>query len=130
MHDLKPKEKREARIISLQMIYAQEYKGSDIDTSLQYMLDPEFPPANTVLAYSKHLCLLTIKHMEEMDTLIKEKSKNWLPIVDAKILARKLAKKYNIKTREQWLEAYKDGKMPDSLPRYLHDIYNPKRGRK
>ena len=41
--------------------------------------------------------------------MVKEKSKNWLPIVDAKILARKLAKKYNIKTREQWLEAYKDG---------------------
>ena len=50
-----------------------------------------------------------------------------LPIKDAKILARKLAKKYNIKTREQWLEAFSVvGKMPDNLPRYLHDVYNPK----
>ena len=95
MHDLKPKEKREARIISLQMIYAQEFKGSDIDTSLQYMLDPESPPANTVLVYSKHLYLLTIKHMEEMDALIKERSKNWdfkrIAIMDKLILRMSLS---------------------------------------
>ena len=95
MHDLKPKEKREARIISLQMIYAQEFKGSDIDTSLQYMLDPGSPPANTVLIYSKHLCLLTIKHMEEIDTLIKKRSKNWdfkrIAIIDRLILRMALS---------------------------------------
>ena len=95
MHDLKPKEKRKARIISLQMIYAQEFKGSDINTSLQYMLDPEDMPEDMVLTYSKHLCLLTIKHMEEIDTLIKKRSKNWdfkrIAIIDRLILRMALS---------------------------------------
>jgi len=95
MHDLKPKEKRKARIISLQMIYAQEFKGSDINTSLQFMLDPEDAPEDTVLTYSKHLCLLTIKHMEEIDTLIKKRSKNWdfkrIAVIDRLILRMALS---------------------------------------
>ena len=61
----------------------------------------------------------------------KEKSKLWLPIKEAKIEARKIAKELGIKTRDQWVKAHKDRKIPTNLPRYLHDIYNPKRmGRK
>ena len=41
MHDLTPKQKRKARITTLQVIYAQECKGSDIDTTFEQMLDPE-----------------------------------------------------------------------------------------
>ena len=31
MHDLTPKQKRMARILALQVIYAQEFKGSEMD---------------------------------------------------------------------------------------------------
>ena len=60
---------------------------------------------------------------------VKEKSKLWLPIKEAKIEARKIAKELGIKTRDQWVKAHKDRKIPTNLPRYLHDIYNPKRER-
>ena len=37
MHDLTPKQKRKARIIALQFIYAQEFQGSDMNTTLKHM---------------------------------------------------------------------------------------------
>ena len=54
----------------------------------------------------------------------------WPSIKEAKIEARKIAKKLGIKTGEQWVEAHKAGKIPANLPRYLHGIYNPKRRKK
>ena len=61
---------------------------------------------------------------------VKEISKTFLPPIEAKIEARKVAKKLGIKTREQWVTAHKAGKIPSNLPRYPHDIYNPKRKRR
>ena len=58
------------------------------------------------------------------------KSKNWLSIKEAKIEARKVAKKLGIKTREQWIEAYRAGEIPNNIPRDLYKIYGPKRRRK
>ena len=95
MHDLTPKQKRKARIISLQMIYAQEFQGSDIETSLKYMLDPDDIPEDAVIIYSKHLCLLTIEHLKETDALIKKWSINWdierIAIMDRLILRMSLS---------------------------------------
>ena len=53
------------------------------------------------------------------------KAKNWLPIKEAKIEARKLVKELGIKTKKDWENAHKAGKIPQNLPRYLHDIYGP-----
>ena len=52
----------------------------------------------------------------------KEKAK-FLPIVDAKIKARKLAKKLNIKNEHDWKTAYDAGKIPKDLPRSLKSVY-------
>ena len=95
MHDLTPQQKRQARIIALQVIYAQEFQGSDMDITFEYILDPEDMPENDVIVYSRHLCSLTIQHLDEMDELIRKWSKNWdfkrIAIMDRSILRMSLA---------------------------------------
>ena len=95
MHDLTPQQKRKARIAALQAIYAQEFHGSDMDSTFEHMLDPEDTPEEDVIIYSKRLCLLTIQHLHEMDELIKKRSKNWdidrITIMDRLILRMSLA---------------------------------------
>ena len=61
---------------------------------------------------------------------IANRDRKYLSPIEAKIEARKIAKKLGIKTREEWVAAHNAGKIPANLPRYPHDIYNPKRGRK
>ena len=95
MHDLTPQQKRKARIAALQVIYAQEFQGSDMDTTFEYMLDPEDTPEDNVIIYSRHLCALTSQHLDEMDELIRKWSKNWdfkrIAIMDRLILRMSLA---------------------------------------
>ena len=95
MHDLTPQQKRKARITALQVIYAQEFQGSDIDTTFEHMMDPEDTPEEDVIIYSRHLCSLTMLHLDTTDGLIKERSKNWdferITIVDRIILRMSIA---------------------------------------
>ena len=95
MHDLTPQQKRKARITALQVIYAQEFQGSDIDTTFEHMMDPEDTPEEDVMIYSRHLCELTIQHLDKTDKLIKKRSKNWhferITIMDRLILSMSLA---------------------------------------
>ena len=95
MHDLTPQQKRQARITAIQVIYAQEFQGSDIDNTMEYMLDPEDTPADDVITYSRHLCSLTSQHLHTIDELIKKRSKNWdferITIIDRIILRMSLA---------------------------------------
>ena len=60
----------------------------------------------------------------------KEMSKRRLPPIEAKIEARKIAKKLGIKNQTQWIKAHKAGKIPANLPRYPYDIYRYRRKRK
>ena len=95
MHNLNSKEKRQARITALQAIYAQEFSGSDQNTTFKYMLDPENIPWENVITYSRHLFALTMTHISETDELIKNRSKNWaierITILDRLILRMSLA---------------------------------------
>tara|TARA_B100001013_G_C24453289_1_gene380509 strand:- start:2 stop:445 length:444 start_codon:yes stop_codon:yes gene_type:complete len=77
MSDLSVKQKRLARISTLQAIYALELKGSDPDTTYKHMLDKKDPPNDGALQYSKHLCNLMVAHLSDIDSLIKNRSKNW-----------------------------------------------------
>ena len=56
----------------------------------------------------------------------QKKSKSFLPPIEAKIEARKVAKKLGIKTMKDWTDAYKAGKIPDTLPSGLWATYGPK----
>ena len=44
MHNLSSKQKRMARILALQVIYAQEFNGSNINETFKHMLDPNYTP--------------------------------------------------------------------------------------
>ena len=95
MHSLTHKQKRQARITALQVIYAQEFQGSDIENTFQHMLDPKNTPEKDVITYSRHLCNLTLQHQDETNSLIKKWSKNWdierITIMDRLILRMSLA---------------------------------------
>ena len=95
MHNLTPRQKRQARITALQVIYAQELQGSDMDTTFEHMMDPKDTPEEDVMIYSRHLCELTIQHLDKTDKLIKKRSKNWhferITIMDRLILSMSLA---------------------------------------
>ena len=95
MHDLTPKKKRMARIVALQVTYAQEFQGSDIDNTFKHMLDPNEIPEEAVIAYSRHLCVLTMTHKDNVDSMIKKRLKNWdfnrITIMDRLILRMSLS---------------------------------------
>ena len=90
MPDLTPKQKRQARIITLQVIYAHELKGSDLDDTCEFMLDEGKPPMVNVIKYGKQLSNLIFQHAIEVDELIKSRSKNWdfdrITLIDKLIL--------------------------------------------
>ena len=95
MHDLTPKQKRMARILALQVIYAQEFKGSEMDVTFEHMLDPKQTTEDAVITYSRHLCILTATHKDVVDSMIKKRLKNWdfnrITIMDRLILRMSLA---------------------------------------
>tara|TARA_B100000315_G_C14158244_1_gene398858 strand:- start:56 stop:499 length:444 start_codon:yes stop_codon:yes gene_type:complete len=95
MYDLTPQQKRKARISALQVIYAQEFEGSDIDTTFEHMLDSKNTTEDDVIIYGRHLCALTLQYLEKIDELIKQRSKNWdfkrITIIDRLILRMSLA---------------------------------------
>ena len=90
MSDLTPKQKRQARIITLQIIYAQELKGSNLDDTCKFMLDKGNLPTEQVIKYGKQLSNLIFMHSLEVDKLIKNRSKNWdfdrITLIDKLIL--------------------------------------------
>ena len=90
MPDLTPKQKRQARIITLQVIYANELKGSDLDDTCEFMLDEGNPPLENIIKYGKQLSNLIFQHTIEVDKLIRNRSKNWdfdrITIIDKLIL--------------------------------------------
>ena len=90
MPDLTPKQKRQARIITLQVIYAHELKGSDLDDTCAFMLDESKPPMVNIIKYGKQLSNLIFQHAIDVDELIKNRSKNWdfdrITLIDKLIL--------------------------------------------
>ena len=58
------------------------------------------------------------------------KSKNLLNYKDAKKQARGLAKKYNLKTWDDWINAHKEGKIPKILPQRPDKTYSKKKEKK
>ena len=90
MPKLTSKEKRQARIITLQAVYANELNGSKLDDTCNFMMDQANLPSNNVINYGKQLSNLVFEHMVYADKLIKDRSKNWdferITIIDKLIL--------------------------------------------
>ena len=55
-------------------------------------------------------------------------SKNYLPFKESREVARQLAKKYNLKTFDDWKKAVKEGKIPKNIPMQPNRVY--KKGKK
>ena len=95
MSELKPRQKRQARIITLQAIYARELQGSNLDDTCNFMMDSNNPPSEEVLKLSKQLSNLVFMHAVEIDKLIISRSKNWdfdrITLIDKLILRMALA---------------------------------------
>ena len=100
MPDLTPKQKRQARIITLQVIYAHELQGSDLDDTCAFMLDERKPPMENVIKYGKQLSKLVFQHAIEVDELIKNRSKNWdfdrITLIDKLILRMALVEMFYV----------------------------------
>ena len=58
---------------------------------------------------------------------VANREREYLPIKEAKILARKLAKELAIKNNEDWIAAYNAGKIPKNLPSALWNQYGRKK---
>ena len=56
----------------------------------------------------------------------RNKSKMWLSYSDAKKEVKELAKKYNIKTWNDWKDAVRKGLIPDNIPKYPNEVYTKK----
>ena len=100
MPDLTSKQKRQARIITLQVIYAHELKGSDLDDTCAFMLDKGKPPMVNVIKYGKQLSKLVFQHAIEVDKLIKNRSLNWdfdrITLIDKLILRMALVEMFYV----------------------------------
>ena len=90
MPKLTSKEKRQARIITLQAVYAHELNGSKLDDTCNFMMDQANLPSNNVINYGKQLSNLVFAHTVKADKLIKDRSKNWdferITLIDKLIL--------------------------------------------
>ena len=98
-----PKDKRLARIIAVQAIYAYEICPENSDDVISVILDNddeewsplESIPSDNAIAYGKKLYKMVIKIKDELDDLIKARSKNWsinrITLLDRLILRMSLA---------------------------------------
>ena len=79
-------------------------------------------PANPKQVYQK-------KYTSSGDWLgtgfVATRHRKYLPIKEAKIAARKIAKDLGITTHNQWFDAWRTGKIPDYLPMNLANTYDP-----
>lgn len=100
---INPKDKRLARIIAVQAIYAYEVCPENSDDILEIILENddhdwaalESVPTKDAINYGKKLYKMVIKIKDELDDLIKERSKNWsinrITLLDRLILRMCLA---------------------------------------
>ena len=98
-----PKDKRLARIIAVQAIYAYEICPENSEDVISVILDNddeewsplESVPSDNAIAYGKKLYKMVIKIKDELDDLIKARSKNWsinrITLLDRLILRMSLA---------------------------------------
>ena len=99
-----PKDKRLARIIAVQAIYAYELAPENCDKIFDIILNDyddkdwaplESIPSKDAISYGKKLYKRVVKINDELDELIKAKSKNWdinrITLLDRLILRMSLA---------------------------------------
>ncbi len=84
-------EKRKARVITLQAIYANEVSGLDLQSILKYIADEfKLDYNHSIVMYGSKLLKLTMQNKHEIDKIIISHSKNWdftrIALIDRLIL--------------------------------------------
>ena len=78
LEDMTPKEKRLARIIALQTIYAHEVAETEPGNTITTIIEQlEESPSADVIGYGEKLARLAIEHQESSDELIVDRLRNW-----------------------------------------------------
>ena len=77
MSKLKPREKRQARILALQLIYAKDFEGSELDETCNLIMESDNSLSEEIIIYGKQLSNLVFLKLKELDHLIANKSRNW-----------------------------------------------------
>ena len=76
--DMTRKEKRLARVIALQAIYAHEVAETELGNAIASIVEElEEPPSADVIGYGGKLAHLAIDHQEGSDELIVARLRNW-----------------------------------------------------
>jgi N utilization substance protein B len=76
--DMTRKEKRLARVIALQALYAHEIAETEPGNAIATIIEElEESPSADVISYGGRLVRLSIDHRESSDKLIEERLKNW-----------------------------------------------------
>ena len=101
---INPKDKRLARIIAVQAIYASEIYSENTDSIFNIILDSgedeewlplESTPTKDAISYGKKLHALVVDNKDDLDQLIQKRSKNWsinrIRLLDRLILRMSLA---------------------------------------
>ena len=101
---INPKDKRLARIMAVQAIYASEIYPENSDDIFDIILNSEeeedwipldATPTQEAINYGKKLHKMAVKNKNELDDLIKSRSKNWsinrITLLDRLILHISLA---------------------------------------
>ena len=94
--DMTRKEKRLARVIALQAIYAHEVAETEPGNAIATIVeDLEESPSADVIGYGGKLIRLAIDHQEDSDELIVARLKNWemkrVSLIDKLILRLEIA---------------------------------------
>lgn len=89
------RERRLAREIALQAIYAQELSGDDIETVEKHVIEASEELTAELQQFSRQLFESTVNHREELDQYIIEKSENWdferIAVIDRLIIRMAIA---------------------------------------
>ncbi len=90
------KDKREARILALKVVYANEVSNVEIKSILVHLSDGlSLVQSNPIVQYSQNLIKLSIDNKSEIDEIIISHSKNWdfsrIALIDRLILRIQLA---------------------------------------
>jgi len=90
------KDKREARVLALKVVYANEVSNVEPESILFYLADElNLVQSNPIIVYSQNLIKLSIDNKSQIDEIIISHSKNWdfnrIALIDRLILRIELA---------------------------------------
>lgn len=93
------KNRRKARELALQALYAREQGGSELKETIAYLSNGETPAE--VKDYARNLAQATLDHCEEIDEMIQTQTRHWklerVATIDRNVLRMAIAELLHFK---------------------------------